>query len=273
MKKTNILIIKKAIAVAALSALGIVANAQKLPAVQNTGLYAPADVKIDGKPTEWKQFQAYNKTTHIYYTIANDANNLYLIVQATEIPDVQKIIAGGITLTVKSTDKNSTAVPLAIGFPRMYAKDFVPINAKIKNEQTDMDAELPGLNKQFTENAKFIQVAGIKEVTDSVISVYNEQGIKAVSLLDTKKTYTYELAIPLKYVLQAINDNNIIAYNIKLNGRLNALKMPAPAAGATNVMKVVVVGGYGTPDPAAIAAMHDLNEPTDFSGTYIMAKK
>jgi len=270
MKRSIIQVIKKNIAVSLLAAIYFTANAQKLPAIQNTGLYAPADIKIDGKPTEWKQFQAYNKTTHIFYTIANDANNLYLIVQATEIPDVQKIIAGGITLTIKSADKNNTTVPLAIGFPRMYAKDFAPINSKIKNEQTDMAAELPGINKQFTDNAQFIQVAGIKEVTDSVISVYNEQGIKAVSLLDNKKVYTYELAIPLKYVHQVIGSDGAFAYNIKLNGRLNALKMPA---GSVNVMKVVVVGGYGTPDPAAIAAMHDLNEPTDFSGTYTMAKK
>ena len=273
MKKPITQIIKNAIAVAAIGAASFTANAQKLPTIQTTGVYAPADVKIDGKPTEWKQFQAYNKTTHIYYTVANDANNLYLIVQATEIPDVQKIIAGGLTLTIKNSDKNSTVTPVAIAFPRMYAKDFVPINSKIKNEQTDMDAELPGMNKQLTDNAQFIQVAGIKEVTDTLISVYNDQGIRAVSLLNNKKTYTYELALPLKYVQQAIGGDGSFAYNIKLNGRLNALKMPAPSAGATNVMKVVVVGGYGTPDPAAIAAMHDLNEPTDFSGTYTLAKK
>ena len=38
------------------------ANAQKLPNTQETSLRAPANLKVDGKPTEWNnQFQAYNK--------------------------------------------------------------------------------------------------------------------------------------------------------------------------------------------------------------------
>ena len=58
------------------------ANAQKLPNVQQASLRAPENVKVDGKPTEWgDKLQAYNKATDVFYTIANDYNNLYLIIQ------------------------------------------------------------------------------------------------------------------------------------------------------------------------------------------------
>ena len=40
------------------------ATAQKLPNVQATSLRAPANIKIDGKATEWNdKFQAYNHST------------------------------------------------------------------------------------------------------------------------------------------------------------------------------------------------------------------
>jgi len=58
--------------------IGFFANAQKLPEVQTVNLRAPAGIKIDGKPTEWdSKFQAYNKSTNAFYTIANDDDNLY----------------------------------------------------------------------------------------------------------------------------------------------------------------------------------------------------
>jgi hypothetical protein len=56
------------------------ADAQKLPAIQQSSLRAPAGIKIDGKATDWgAQFQAYNTATELYCTIANDAKRLYLV--------------------------------------------------------------------------------------------------------------------------------------------------------------------------------------------------
>ena len=65
--------------------IGLYANGQRLPNKQEEGFTAPQNVKIDGKATEWQnQFKAYNTATGIYYTVANDSTNLYLVIQATE---------------------------------------------------------------------------------------------------------------------------------------------------------------------------------------------
>jgi hypothetical protein len=60
--------------------------------VQQVSLHAPANVKIDGKGTEWGTMRAYNPSTEINYTMANDAKKLYLVVQVSD-PD-GKILAG-----------------------------------------------------------------------------------------------------------------------------------------------------------------------------------
>ena len=65
-----------------LSLTTLAAHPQKLPNLQTTSLRAPASIKIDGKTTEWNnRFQAYNKATEVSYTIANDKDKLYLVIQ------------------------------------------------------------------------------------------------------------------------------------------------------------------------------------------------
>ena len=73
------------------------AQAQKLPNVQKDGVRAPANIRIDGKTTEWdNKFEAYNKATDVFYTISNDDNYLYVTVQATQAAIIRKIIGGGV---------------------------------------------------------------------------------------------------------------------------------------------------------------------------------
>ena len=98
MKGLKIIIIKQTL-FAFLFCIAISADAQKLPTEQQVSLRAPAGLKIDGKATEWdNKFQAYNHHTDFYYTIANDDNNLYLIVQANEPAIIKRILKGGIAL-------------------------------------------------------------------------------------------------------------------------------------------------------------------------------
>ncbi len=54
------------------------AQAQKLPNIQEASVWAPANVKVDARLTDWgEQLQAYNKTVGVNYTLANDDKNLY----------------------------------------------------------------------------------------------------------------------------------------------------------------------------------------------------
>ena len=95
----------------------IIANAQRLPKIQTTSVLAPADIKIDGKPTEWNnKFQAFNRTTEVYYTLSNSATKLYLTIQSNERRIIRKIISNGITLTILADPKQNKD-GLAVTFP------------------------------------------------------------------------------------------------------------------------------------------------------------
>ena len=203
--------------------------AQKLPNVQEKSLRAPATIKVDGKPTEWNnQFQAYNKATEIFYNMSNDNNNLYLTVQATDLNFINKIICNGISLTINGTGKMKDQGGMVITFPVLNDDAFprgqrgeprsrIPINLD-KPDSWPADSFMVVLNKDLTSLAKDIQVTGIKEITSSLISIYNPYGIKAVALFDNKTIFTYELAIPLKYLGLSVQNPEPFVYNIKLPG-------------------------------------------------------
>jgi len=170
------------------------ANAQKLPNVQTVNVLAPADVKTDGSAGEWGGgFEAYNKSTGLFYTMANDGQNLYLTIQATYTITICKILTRGISLTISNADKTSKILPLIITYPVDSSAIASPLSAQIK-------------------------VAGIKELTDTLIVANNKYDIKAAARLEHQNSYTYELAIPIKYIVFFLTDAGTFNYNIKVNG-------------------------------------------------------
>ena len=198
----------------------LAANAQKLPGVQTTSLHAPATVKIDGKATEWNdQLQAYNTNTNIYYSIANDANNLYITFRATDQVIMRKIINNSFTFIINNlADKT----PLIISLPIFSASDKNDLSRTLYNKKgfnTDdviksTDSLVLMMNQKL-EKGKEIKLSGFNGITDPAISVYNEYGIKSKGLFDSNKALTYELAIPRKYINLTSNKLN---YTIRLNG-------------------------------------------------------
>lgn len=217
----------KKIAFILLSAMGLGAYAQKLPNVQQVSLRAPANIKIDGKVTEWgEKLQAYNNGTEIYYTIAHNAEYLYLTVQAIDIGIIDKIIAGGLAFTINTNGdkkaKNNTVVTFPVyekGKTRLYL-GLAKIK-EIKNDAANSHMRLDSLknaaNAKIKSAFKFIATSGIKNITEEMVPIYNADGIAAAAMLDDNLHYNFELAIPLKL----LRDNSTITkftYNIQLNG-------------------------------------------------------
>lgn len=253
------------------------ATAQKLPAVQKKGIRAPDNVKVDGRLTEWgDKLQAYNNTTQVFYTIANDDEYLYLIVRATDKNAIQKIDMGGITLSVSSSEKKLKDAP-AITFPvydkmgsKYFSVDDRPVitkNAERDRMQTDSFVNVK--RKQLIEYFKWIGIANIKGISDNVLSIYNEEGIKVAFLLDAGVGFNCEMAIPLKYL--EIGDKGRFYYNINLNGE---------ARYSTGIMEVrtgmytyVKADGKSYSLGGSTTGQAYMLFPTDFSAEYTLIKK
>jgi hypothetical protein len=260
--KKSILFLKSVLVSVFLSA-GFTAGAQKLPNVQQESVYAPLIIKIDGKATEWDDtFKAYNKAAEVFYTISNSTENLYLTVQATEVAVIQKIVAGGITFTLKNTDKKSAIAPVAITYPVVQFQ-FSQVDYILKKAEPIAEPALKALNKRLSDHLKDITITGVKDIPDAAVSIYNEVGIKTAVLVDDKKACTIEIAIPLKYLQQEFNGTGTFSYTLQING--------------LSTQNVKVVGGINpNADPQDVPVDHAAPNfdfaPTYCKGEYTLAK-
>lgn len=278
---------RKSILFILLAGACLTAAAQKLPNVQPTGVRAPENIKIDGKTTEWdNQFKAYNHATDVFYTLSNDDTHLYLTIQATESSIISKIMGGGITFTVQKSGKKNDKDGVSITYPIFDKKDRPSAGMKMrmtmengvsKTETSSdpvTDSAIIARNKQLDEKSKVIGVTGIPGL-DTLISVYNEDGIKTGERFNKTGAYTYELSVDLKLLGISVADASKFAYHIRLNG-ISSFGTPT----------IKIQGGDGSQASAAATAaateqvMAKLNAmmgpaatPTDFWGEYTLVKK
>ncbi len=240
----------------------LVAFSQKLPAKQETGVYAPATVKLDGKITEWGNLQAYNPATEIAYTMANDKDNLYFICSSTIPEAIQKIQLSGITLTISPVDKKSVIEPVAITYPIVPWVN-VQINYDLREKAPLKESLVSSINDKISGHLKEIKISGVKEFPEGTIPVYNDKGIVGGHYISKDKVYTYELSFPLSLIRSLLNDKDTFNYKVQVNGM------------GKDVIRVGGVGP-GSSAPSELPAQHGATydtAPTYFNATYTLAKK
>jgi hypothetical protein len=206
------------------------------------------NVKIDGKHTEWPQpLRAFNKAIVCAYTIANDEKNLYLAINSSRWGKIQ---SGGITLVIDGAE---------ITYPYNRMRD-----RRLKENRGRIKAGQPRNISDFKE----IRIKNINGINDTLISIYNSQGIKVLigeyTNKDYKKFFNYEIAIPLKLIRKK-EGKNVFNYKIILNG----------------IVPMSPTGAHLTPDPNRTAKetmeiqeeMNDLERVSQLSGKYTLATK
>jgi hypothetical protein len=239
------------------------ASAQKLPNIQKESVRAPANIKIDGKAAEWdNKFKAQNSATELFYTMSNDDENLYITIQ-TKLRDItQKIMLGGISININPTLNKKSDGQISATFPSLDRSGVSRLTNLIGlTNQGNVDAT-PGaqlataddLNKAFDAKAKVIEVSGIKVINGTEVPIYNENGIQVAARFDENFAYTYELAIPLKYLSLPDNGTNPFSYQIKVNEPKQFTTKP---------------DGNRPPPPMMRTAI----ATTDLWGEYTLAKK
>lgn len=225
-----------------LNGLTTVYAQDKLKDVQETSVWAAAGIKVDGKLTELNNtFKAYNKTVKSSYTVSNDARFIYLQLKTTDETTIAKIQAGGITFAVNTSNKKKEEDAFQVTFPVIVRAARGQRGAGgaggaggpggggrggfgggggggIPGFGATTDSARKENEKRFLTAAKEIKVVGFKDISDSLLSVYNEYSIKAAMGFDSAGHFMYEVAIPLKQMGLAVADGKEISYNVKLNG-------------------------------------------------------
>lgn len=250
---------------------------QKLPDIQNSSVSVPVKLRIDGNLSEWpSSFAAENKRTNVYYSLSHDSQNLYLALKSVNDAAVAKIMLGGISLTINTMGKKKDDDSFTITYP-LITRNAARTGGQNRQRGSSAESSLSQAQKDsVTLVQRRTQLAGVKEIkvlglaalTDSLISIYNEHGIKAVAKIADDGTYGYELAIPLGVLGISATTVKEVAYRIRLNGRPMQASMNNRANANTSGFGSQR-GGFGGSDNAA---RQDLFSTTDFWGKYSFIK-
>ena len=248
--------------------------AQKLPVVQQAGLRAPAKVKIDGKADEWgDKFQAHNTVSDVSYTIANDNNALYVVVQAADVNVINTIFGYGLEFAVHKSGRKNEKDKIAVNYPvnpNQWPNTFRKTDV---SGDTAQAAKRMNTNNSKITTLKNLIVSGIPGL--DTVSIYNDAGIMAASQFNIKAAYTIEFAIPLKQLGLMENSGSTFSYHIIVNG----YKAPKLTG---QVIMIAAPGMTPGPPPSAAevdqgladlnARIYARNPRTDFWGEYTLAK-
>jgi len=250
----------KALALIFLVAITFCTNAQKLPNVQSGSKLLPENTKIDGKLSEWDDLlQAYNKATKIEYTLANNTDQLYLAIRSKDVGSTAKILAGGITLSInipgrKEETRPSLTIPVTNSGYSLTPSGTVKSNFPVLTDSSDIIAAI----KQF----KFIKALNFKGIQDTLLSIYNEQGIQSKIVYDNGALIC-EILIPRKFV--DLDDLSKFSYQVRLNGvsRPEFKGGPPPPP-------LTAPPSWLPSDPRHIS--FEIASATDFKADYTLAK-
>lgn len=227
-------------------------------------------IKIDGKNLEWKNTDfSLSKRTDLYYIITNDDRYLYVVIKSTDIDNCKKIMAGGITFSIKQGSKVGENITLTYPVVNQTARGnggtmvtSFPINNAFRDAKRD-SAIAVGQRKKL-EGAREIKITNFKNTKDTLVSIYNGYGIKAVASIEADNSFFYELAIPLDELGMSIIRQTEFAYNIKVNG----LQIP----GLDN-REIVVGASGGVSVNSDNTPLKALTSSTDFWGKYTLSKR
>lgn len=235
-------------------------NSQTLPNVQTDALWLPKTFQIDGKLSEWNgTLKAFNKAAIVKYTMANDAKNLYLAISSDDPTTTAKILAGGITLQIGGAPSNSSAITYPVTYNTYsYVETGWPVKTfKLLSDSTNIASAM--------SDFKEIKVRDIKGISDSIVSIYNEYGLKN-AMNYTNKTLVWEFSIPLDRVGISFSQATALNYLIRING------VPVPPRPAGTTMPQKLPPPTVIPRGAVIIMENEVQLPTHFDGKYPLAK-
>ncbi len=166
-------------------------------------------IHIDGNLMDWENKTYYTfKDQDFSYSIANDADYLYVAIRIPNKVQQLKAIYNGISVTINLEAKEKSGPTVVFPIPDVAA--LRAMNSKEEYEKADNGLEA-GLNL-----TRAISVHGFPSIIDGRISLENNYGIRTSAKIDsTDSTLNYEAAISIKQL--NINKDTPFALNLRIN--------------------------------------------------------
>ncbi|MGY0040804.1 hypothetical protein [Pedobacter sp. NJ-S-72] len=186
--------------------------AQKTDPDADVNLWVQQPVKVDGVSDEWHEpLNNYNTETKLAFGLANDQQNLYLIIESMDDATTRKLMSAGLTLDINIAGKKKDGIKL----------NFLGMNQPPPpHEQNDsLHHSEPGMDAEEHAGVHVIQVSGFKNIPDGSLAMPNKDGIEVAAAFNKQRDYICELAIPFAQLGLKGNETKAIAYNIKIKQR------------------------------------------------------
>lgn len=171
--------------------------------------------KADGISSEWNEpLNQYNDATKLAFALANDDQNLYIIIESLDPQTTFSVLRGGITLNINTQGKKKDGIKLI--FPLM---DRPPVPAGAGTAGLK-DKLLPNESNEIHDPNnvnKSIKVAGFKNIADGNLPDSNQYGITTGMNIHPNRDLIYELSIPLAQLQVNLDFKKPLVYNIKIN--------------------------------------------------------
>ena len=208
--------------------------AQKTDPDADVNLWVQQPVKVDGIPDEWHEpLNNYNTDTKLAFALANDQQNLYIIIESLDEATTRKLMYAGLTLDINTAGKKKDGIKL----------NFLGMNQPpAPHEKNDTLLHQVATTNEFEHGGVHtIQVSGFKNIPDGSLPMPNKDGIAVAAAFNKQRDYICELAIPLNQLGLKGDETKAVAYNIKINSGAEHHPKEMPAGeGSTG-------GGRGMP--------------------------
>ncbi len=170
---------------------------------------------IDGATNDWVAPMQYNDNK-ISYSVSNDNENLYLVIQTISQSVQQKIMRSGMTVSFssKSPKKKNVHVYFPLKADAVSNTERLRPDPEGNNSITDQRAYMRDhILEQFTE----MKVKGIKSIKGK-IPVLNDYGVLAAINWEGEKLLTYEIQLPIKelFITDPLKDQDPVELELKI---------------------------------------------------------
>ena len=204
-------------------------------------------ITIDGSDKDWtKPLPGYSKTENFNYEIANDAENLYVLISTKDPLEQQKIIQGGMTVWINTKADKSQGGAVGIGYPLDSRNDP---DRNLMNEAQPNRAPRAVTLQDKREYALYGFGAASEVGNYDYANDSNAQGVKMRMDYNNAGELIYEAAIPLTTLYPGHNPtasyaSKSVAVGIFVDGLPPNASVPRGAGGGSGPA-VGVGGGLG----------------------------
>ncbi len=201
-------------------------------------------LSINGDDGDWiKPLTYQDEQMGLQYSITNDLDNLYIMLNSNNSNTIQRILRAGLTVYINTPGVKQASGSAAISFPtgNRVVKDGKMLNDK---------QELLQNNRMALTNVEDYSLFGFKQI--KIVENYdygkpNKAGVELAIGINSYKELVYEVSIPLLSILSANEINTLTRNSMAIGMLIESLpELAGNGSGNGSGVSVGVGMGMGT---------------------------